>query len=237
VGIAILMGLTLGIVAFGVAQLLRYDRGMTAAFVLCALMTNNGNFGLPLNRFAFGIAGEERALLYFVGGVILTNTVGVFVASRGKVSTRAALRNVLGVPLPYAAAIGFFLNIADLSLPTPAARSASLLGDAAIPGMIAVLGIRLSQLSVSWGQMQPVVIMTALKLIVAPVVGIGLAALLGLSGITRQVGITQASMPTAVMASIFAAEFGSESEFVTATIVTTTLVSMVTLSILLSFLM
>jgi predicted permease len=128
------------------------------------------------------------------------------------------------------------LNFTGSSLPTPLERSIGLLGDAAIPAMLVVLGLRLSRASIR-GQIKPVLIVSAIKLMVAPVVGLLLAMLLGLSGLTRQVGITQSSMPTAVMASILATEFGSESEVVTGTIVVTTLASMVTLSILLSLLM
>jgi hypothetical protein len=236
IALAVLVGMTLGMIAWAVAQALGYERALVSSFVLCALLTNNGNYGLPLNRFAFGEAGEERALLYFVGSVGISNTLGVFIASRGNGSTRQALVNVLTVPLPYAAAVGLALNFTGSSLPTPLERSIGLLGDAAIPAMLVVLGLRLSRASIR-GQIKPVLIVSAIKLMVAPVVGLLLAMLLGLSGLTRQVGITQSSMPTAVMASILATEFGSESEVVTGTIVVTTLASMVTLSILLSLLM
>jgi hypothetical protein len=54
-----------------------------------------------------------------------------------------------------------------------------------------------------------------------------------LSGVTRQVAIIQASMPTAVLTSVLAAEFGADAEFTAAVVLVSTLTSIVTLTILL----
>ena len=61
-----------------------------------------------------------------------------------------------------------------------------------------------------------------------------LAALLGIAGLARQVSIVESSMPTAVISSVLATEFGSDPEFVTAVILVSTLASSITLSVLLT---
>ena len=180
-----------------------------------------GNYGIPLNHFAFGEAGEDRAIIFFVGTVFVSNTLGVFLASRGAVSTRRALLNVARVPLPYAAAIGLVLNLTDVELPR--ARGARGVhpgrrgdpGDAGHPGHSTVA--RVSQ--------EPAQ---------ADHVGVGDAAgrfaldracaggLLGLSGLTRQVAIIQAAMPTAVISGVLASEFGGDVDFVTGAILVST---------------
>jgi hypothetical protein len=84
---------------------------------------------------------------------------------------------------------------------------------------------------------RPILLATAARLVVAPLIAFPLVALLGLSGVTRQVAIVQASMPTAVISSVLAAEFGADAEFTAAVVLVSTLASMVTLTILLWLIM
>jgi predicted permease len=72
--------------------------------------------------------------------------------------------------------------------------------------------------------------------VIGPLVGSGIAALFGLGGPSRQAGITEASMPTAVMTTILASEYQLESSLVTAIIFIGTILSPLTLTPLLYFL-
>ncbi len=204
--------------------------------MLSVVSVNAGNYGLPLNDFAFGQAGLQRAIVYFVVTAMISNTLGVYLASRGTASVRRSLSNVLMVPLPYATVLGFVINMRNIALPIPLDRAVTLLGQAAVPGMLIVLGLQLSRASIK-GRMGPIVLATITRLGVAPLIAILLAILLGLSGLARQVSIIQTSMPTAAMAGVLATEFSSDAEFTTAVILISTLASIVTLSILLTFLM
>ena len=72
-----------------------------------------------------------------------------------------------------------------------------------------------------------------LRLLVSPLIAFGLVLLLGLTGVTRQVAIIEAAMPSAVISSVLATEFGADSDFVTGVVLLTTLASILTLSVLL----
>lgn len=236
IAVAILMSVGIALVAWMVAHWTQFDRRTAAAFTLSATLINAGNYGLPLNRFAFGAPGEERALVFFIATVIVSYTLGVFLASFGNLSARLALRNVFGVPLVYAALLGLAVNLLNVDLPLPMTRAVGLMADAAIPAMLAVLGVQLSRASVR-GRMQPIVLASVLRLLVGPLIAVGLVALLGLEGLTRQVAIVQSAMPTAVITGVLAVEFGADAELVTATILVSTVASVITLSVLLSWLM
>lgn len=236
VAVAILMSVGIALVAWMVAHWTQLDRRTAAAFTLSATLINAGNYGLPLNRFAFGAPGEERAIVFFIATVIVSYTLGVFLASFGNLSARLALRNVFGVPLVYAALLGLAVNLLNVDLPLPMTRAVGLMADAAIPAMLAVLGVQLSRASVR-GRMQPIVLASALRLLVGPLIAVGLVALLGLEGLARQVAIVQSAMPTAVVTGVLAVEFGADAELVTATILVSTVASVITLSVLLSWLM
>lgn len=234
--LAIVPSVLVAVAAWQVARLAGFDRRLQSAFVLASTLINAGNYGVPLNRFAFGAEGEERALLFFVATAIVSYTLGIYLASLGKASARRALLNVFTVPLPYAAALAVAVNVGQIDLPLALDRSVSLLSAAAIPSMLVILGVQLSRASIR-GQIRVVLMASGMRLVVAPLIGFGLAVLIGAGGLTRQVAIVQMGMPTAVISGVLATEFGADSEVVTATILVDTLLSMFTLSVVLSLVM
>lgn len=231
----------MALIGMGIERALNLDRRTGSALILTLILVNAANYGIPLNTFAFGdtperaALAEERALIYYVASVIVSNTLGIYFASRGSVSTREALLNIVRVPLIYAAILGFMVNVAEVTIPVALERPFDLLADAAIPGMLALLGIQLARASIR-GQIQLILLTSGVKLIVAPVVAIILAAVLGLTGLTRDVSIVQSSMPTAVIAGVFATQFRADSEFVTSVILVSTIASIISLSVLLTVL-
>ena len=235
VAMAAFSSLAMVLVGWGEARLFGFDRKVASGFMLSVVLVNAGNYGLPLNDFAYGQAGMQRAIVFFVATAMISNTLGVYLASRGTASMRRSLLNVLTVPLPYATLLGFLFNIQGISLPVPMDRAVTILGQAAVPGMLVVLGLQLSRTSMK-GRIGPILLAAVTRLGFAPLIAFGLAALLGLSGLTRQVSIVQASMPTAAMAGVLATEFGSDAEFTTAVILVSTLVSIVSLAVLLTLL-
>jgi len=236
VAMAALSTLVMAVVGWGLARLFRFDRKLESAFMLSVVLINAGNYGLPLNEFAFGQADLQRAIVFYVVTAVAANTLGIYFASRGTASVRRSLLNVLTVPLPYATVLGFVVNVRDIALPLPLDRAATLVGQAAVPCMLLILGLQLSRTSVK-GRIGPILLAVAARLVIAPLVALPLAALLGLSGLARQVCIVEASMPTAVTGGVLATEFGSDAEFTTAAILVSTLASIITLSVLLSLIL
>ncbi len=236
VAMVLLLYLIMILISLGLARLFHFDRRLESAFILTVVVINAGNYGLPLCEFAFGSAGLERAIIFFVVTAVLANTLGVFLASRGTTSAQQALLNVLTVPLPYATVLGLMLNAGYLSLPTPLERAVGLLSQATVPCMLIVLGLQLARTSVK-GRLGPIALATATRLLVAPLIAFPLAAWLGIAGVTHQVVVVQASLPTAVISSVLATEFGSDVDFAAAVILVSTLVSMVTITVLLAIVM
>lgn len=231
--VVVALALAMWAVGAALARGFRFDRKLESAFLLTVILINAGNYGIPVNTFAFGDAGGERALVYYVVSAVVANTLGVYVASRGSDSVRQSLMNVFKVPLPYAAILGLAINFGNVTLPVPVDRAVSLLGQAAVPGMLTLLGLQLARASVR-GRLQPILLAAGSRLIVAPLIAVGIAAALGMTGLTRQVCIVQSGMPSAVMSGVLATEFGSDAEFTSAVIVVSTLASLATLSVLLA---
>lgn len=204
------------------------------AFMLTVLLINSGNYGLPVNLFAFGNPGLERAVVFFAASSVMVNTIGVYLASRGHAPPSVALRNVFHLPLVYAVVLAFGLRAAGVnSLPPLLFQPIDLLADAAVPVLLFVLGIELTETRLM-RELRSVGLATALRLGISAVVALGVARAMGLEGLTRQVCIVQASMPTAVFSVVLAVEFDTDPQFVTSVVFVSTLLSMLTLTVLLT---
>ncbi len=226
---------TITILAWLVSRLFKMPQLTASAFVLSVSLINLANYGIPLNEFAFGQPGMERAIVLAVMGFIWSNTVGVFLASWGQAPLLSAFKNVFKVPTPYAVVLGFAVNQGYLTLPDLIMQTTGILRDAAVPLMLIMLGIQISRVSVK-GQWRIILGAAGMRLFGGMAVGLLFASLMGLEGVTRQVAMVEASMPTAVIAVMLATEFESDAQLVGSTILVSTLLSIATLSVLLSFL-
>lgn len=232
---ALLMAVIVGVLCFGLTRVLKFDRQLTSAFLLSILFVNAGNYGIPLVQFAFGSEGVARAAIYFAANSILSNTLAVYIATAGHSNMRQSIVTVLKMPLAYAALAGLAFNALGWSLPLPLARGIELAAAAALPVMLVNLGLELARAKLQdydWNVFMAV----GIKLLITPVIALGLAAVMGLTGLTRSVSVLEASMPTAVVASLIATEFRARADFVTSVVFLTTLGSTITLTLLLMYL-
>lgn len=232
---AIAMTVLMGLVTWILIRVMQYDRLTGSAFALGVLFINAGNYGLPLILFAFGQEGLSRAALYFAVSAILTQTLAIFIAARGRADAREAFLNIFKMPLVYAVVLGLALNLTGRVVPEPIMKSVDLVGSAAVPVMLTILGFELARASLGNDRLT-ISLATAVKLVLTPIVAFPLAALFGLTGVGRAVSIIEASMPTAVMASIVAVEFDVRPPLVTGIVFASTIFSIVTLTILLAIL-
>lgn len=227
--------LTFGLVAGLAGRLLRLDRRTLAGLVVVTMFGNGGNYGLSLNLFAFGPEAVSRAVVYYITSTVLVYTLGVAIASSGQTSLRQALLSVLKVPALYGMILAAVLNIFHWELPLPLLRPVELLGKAAIPVMLVVLGLQLAQARRP-ERLGLVTAASLFQLVIGPSIGIGFAAALGLTGVGRQAAIVEAAMPTAVITTILAVEYEIDPVFVTGVVLVTTLLSPLTITPLLAYL-
>ena len=205
------------------------------AFLLTVLVQNAGNYGLPVNRFAFGDAATPIAVLYFALMQITANTLGVLLVASGAAPTRQACQGLLKVPLIYATGLALLVRACALDLPTPLWRAVELCASAAVPILLMVLGMQLAQCEVG-KDLAPTTLAVCLRLLIAPLLAIAITDVLGMQGIVRAVSITQWSVPTAVTTVALALQYECRPRYVAGVILITTLLSVATLPMLLVWL-
>lgn len=230
------------ICAYTVAHLMRLNSAERSGFMLASTFMNSGNYGLPASRFAFGEVGFQYAVVGYLTQAFLSQTLAVYVASLGGGNRRAALLQVLRMPMLYAAILAVILRLAGIQLDENDGavavglfRGVRLIADATLPFLLLILGMQLRRRK-PLGSRGPLGTATALRLVASVPIAFACAYLLGLSDLPMRVGIMQAAMPTAVNTTILALEFDAWPHFVSNVVVATTVASLLTLTLLIVFL-
>ena len=228
-----LITITVGVLTWLVAHTLHLSRPVESALLLSTMFVNSGNYGIPLNLFAFGEAGQARAIMYLVISATLANTLGVYLAARGRATGSNALRNLVKVPLVYAVLLASAVRFSRVTVPAPLFNAVNIVGRASVPVMLLVLGMQLARISVT-RDLGTISLATFIRLIVTPALAFGLAAVMSLRGATRQTMIVEASMPTAVTSTILALEFDARPDLVTSVVFLSTPLSPLTLTVIIA---
>ena len=226
--------IAVALLGFLVGKALRQSREITAAFVLIATFGNVGNFGLPLIVFRLGETARTFATVYFVATVFISFVICVGVASWARSGGVTAVFSVFKTPALIALIPALVFNITDVEVPIFLSRLSGLLGQAMIPVMLITLGVQMGEIpkiKINFN----VFAASTVRLIGGPVLALLIVPYFGLEGLERSTGILQAAMPAAVLASIIALEYKLLPEFVTTTVLFSTLYSILTLTVILTF--
>lgn len=231
---AALATLLTAVAAWLVATVLGWRGKHRRALVLPVLVINTGNFGLSVVLFAFGPDAQARAMIYFVTTAVMAASAGVAFAAGGG-SWRKVLSNLARIPLLWAAVGALVVGGLGVQVPDLLMRPIKLLGGAAVPMMLLILGLQLASSVQSLRRsIGSILLASALRLLVAPLLAIPVAMVTGIEGLTYQACMLEASMPAGVTSTVISLEYDLEPEVVTGTVFFSTLCSAFTLAVVIS---
>lgn len=229
IGVAGLSIVIMGVVSLLIGSALRMPWKRTVSVMLAMMFVNAGNYGLTLVHLRYGEEGLARGVVYFTVCTASVYSVGVFLASTGRMSWwRSGLR-LLRLPPLYAVVAALIVARFDVPVPAPINAAVHIVGQGAVPVMLLVLGMQLADVR-EWGLLRVALPLSLLRLGGGAVLGVTLSTAFGLSGVSRAVAILNTAMPTAVVTTIVAAEFDLERPLITAIVVCSTLLSPFTLT-------
>ena len=199
-----------------------------ATYLAPLIFGNTGNLGLPLALFAFGEIGLGYAVIVFAVMAILSFTFGVWLVSGG-----GSLTKVIKEPLVAATLLGALFLWQGWRPPEFIFNSLDLIGQMAIPIMLITLGVAIARLEIrAVGQ---AVILSIIKVIVCVACAWGVAVWFELDPIAAAVLIVQVATPVAVTSYLLAEKYGADAQPVAGLVVVSTLLSVITLPLILSF--
>ena len=231
------------IIPFIISKVRGHNRDFVGAMTNSICLFNSGNIGIPLITLVFSSApfvidGKTPYLtlaltcqiLIMTFQTIMSNTLGFINAGRATVDLKTAIIKVLKMPAIYAIALAFLLKLVPYNLEMiPIWPSFIYMGDALIPVALITLGIQLSKTKFKLSN-PDVYISNFFRLIISPCIALILIYILGLNGVMAEVLIIVLSGPTAVNAALIAVEYDNHPNFVSQTVLTSTLLCSITMT-------
>lgn len=235
--VSVIVCLAIGVMTYVFTRWQRYDAQTITSLLLVTMFMNTGNYGLPASRIAFGYEGFERAMVYFITQAILVQTLTIAVAHVGQRDWRSVVRQLWRMPPIYAALLGVTLRWFGFDVYSPNIVGSLLSGINVFaqiipPLLMVLLGMQLAQ-NTEVEDRTVTSIGVFIRLLISPLIAYGAAVVLELDPLTTKVVVLQASMPTAFNMVLYAREFNARPQFVTGSVVVSTVLSLVTLTLLL----
>ncbi|EJG4230430.1 AEC family transporter [Listeria monocytogenes] len=222
-----------------ISFLLGYNLQDRCALILASAFMNNGNYGTPVVLLVFGAVGLDIAVVLMVLQQLAMSTIGIYFAAKGSKDAngmKTVMKRVVRMPIAYGALLGLALQLLHVSLPSALMTCVKLVGDAAIPTIMIVLGMQLAVISFRRIELTKVGIALVLKLLIAPIITFGLTLILPVDEMTKQIMILLAAMPTAANTTLMAVQFDTKPDLVSSATFISTVLSIITLPIVLYFL-
>lgn len=94
-----------------VAKLLFEDKKEYSIATIVALIGNTGNLGIPINIAIFGEESIPYTTIITLVNIFIVYTIGVFYYSRGSFDTRTSLKNIVKLPILWAAILAILLSV------------------------------------------------------------------------------------------------------------------------------
>ncbi|MCV9884341.1 AEC family transporter [Metabacillus halosaccharovorans] len=224
------------LVIYGIAFLKRYSLKKTCGMILASAFMNNGNYGTPLIFFAFGESGLRYAVILMVIQQLLMCTVGIYYAAKGSPNgggVKIALKEVVKVPIVYGALLGIVLHFSQIPIEGTFMEAISMVGNAAVPTIMIILGMQLAKISVKKLDLAPLSLSLGIRLFLSPVIAFAFTLILPIDDLLKQIMIVLSAMPTAANTTMYALKYDTEPQFVSSATLFSTVLSVITLPIVL----
>lgn len=229
--ICILVGLLCGCIAYFFARFKGYSSKTRWSLVTSSALFNSGFLGYPVIIGIFGGLGLVRAVFFDVGNTILFILFGIILLMIYGGSYKNIIRRSVLFPPFLAVVLGILFNLLHLPLGTVIPSVLNYLSGATIPLIMISLGLSLEFKEV-YEHIGAASFVTAVKLLIAPLIALFLVTLMGLSGVDYAVTIVQAAMPSGMLSLVLAITYNLDVKVAAACIFLSTALSMLSLTLL-----
>ncbi len=204
-----------------------------AVYKFASIYGNVAFMALPLAQAVLG----DEGVLYCAGGAVVFNlfTFTHGVKLMGKEGTKLSAKKLLINPGVIAVVIGLPIFLSGIELPYIITRPVEMLADLNTPVAMLVFGTYLSRTDLKSMLFDKKVYAVALmKLIVLPMICMGIYYLFGLSGTLLTAVIITASVPSANNTFMFASVYGRDTATASKTVALVSFLSILTMPVIIA---
>lgn len=168
---------------------------------------NTAYLAIPINTYLFGSLGTAASIVYSINITLLIFSIGLYLIGDSDNSV-SRWREILQLPILYAAFLGIFLNWQQISIPKFILPFSNILQKVTLSVMLIFVGYQLKSayedlfLTALWG--------TLFRMFGGLIVSFLFVKILGLTGPVAGVCLVTSSMPSAINTYILSKRFGGD---------------------------
>lgn len=236
--VAALAGLLTGGLLLGVLRVATSRRGVDLVVAaISGSVVNGANMGFPIAAYVLGDISHAIPVILFQQAVYTPLYLFVLHALTQERSPGPAgvARSILANPTIIASAVGLVLSAAGVRIPEVMLEPVRSLADMAIPAMLLAYGLSLygsRPFARDDGYRGLIAVSSATKLVVMPLIALGIGAALGLRGQDLYAVVVMAALPTAQNVYVAAARYEASENLARDTVLVTTIGTVVVLLVL-----
>lgn len=220
---------------------LKLKGARATSFLLCVAFGNYGWLGWPVAKSFFGLEGLNRAFIFTLLWWPVFYIVGLKIGlgrEKGASLRMRDKRKVLTLTMLSFSSMGLGVgfNLAGIGMPAWILEIVRSFGDMTVPLILVSIGLVLSAQRIR-GLLYLALVVSGLRLALGPMFGYGVSRLLPLDVLSQKVVLLEAGMPVATMIPALNEYFEIDMELVSIVILISTLLSLVSIPILASFLL
>jgi predicted permease len=197
------------------AKLFKKKKEYSIAMV-AAVIGNTGNLGIPLNIAIFGEASIPYTTIVNLVNVFVVYTIGVYFYSRGNFDVKTSLKNIVKLPILWAAMLAIFLSVNGYK-PSKEIMNMLMMGAyASMTMQLFLFGIYLYGTKIREINRKLIIWVMAFKFILLPITAFSLLYFIELDAMIKGVIFLELMMPLAVANVNLASLYDCEPKLVTA---------------------
>ncbi|WP_231603440.1 AEC family transporter [Bacillus sp. FJAT-27231] len=209
----------------------RFDSQLSATFKNSFVLSNSGNYGLPVSELVFvaNPAGTAIQVIVSIFQNLLTFTYGVYNSISAQSSGKDLIQKMMRLPVIYALIFAIILRWTDTKVPDFIWQPIENASKAFSAIALITLGAQVAYLKITHIS-KPVVWAAIGRLVISPCIALLIIVLLGLSGTVAQALFIASSFPTSRNSALLALEHDNYPDIASQAVLLTTIFSSVTVA-------
>ena len=216
----LVVGLSL-LLSAGVATLLKLPKNRWGVFVAMGGISNTMFIGMPMTQQLFGAESLPFMMTYYLGSTVDTQTVAVMLCERAgvnggqkKFKLHAMLLDMFKKPPVIGICLAVVMLILNLRFPAVIMDTAGYISKTLTPLAMMYCGFILYEVGFKNLRLLPgLPTMLLLRLVVSPALCFVMCRLFGITGLTRDIFVVMAALPTVTQVTVMAGAYGADEQY------------------------
>ena len=230
----LITSLIVGILTYSLLHFLGWERKKIWSLVTVVVLGNTGFLGYPITHGIFGNEGMIRAVFCDISTSILFILLSFILILIFDGDLKVAIKKILTFLPLWAVVLGILFNIYSIPITPVGSTVVGYLAGATIPLIMISLGLSLKLEGLKY-HFKEVGLASIIKLLIYPLIALGVLSLLNITGFEHTIGFIEATMSSAMLGMVIAVTYRLDWELTSDCIFTTTLFSLITIPIFLMF--